>query len=480
MVRWRVAVCFLFLQSAADVSEDEESGYVTWDSAPAPPAANFTGVHPPPTPIKHTGVHKEPPVHPDESDEFSLDVEISMSGKFDEVEEEKYIYAIDVTAKYGQPWRVMHSFNDFHSLAHDLGHRAEYLQIAPFPARTQQHYDYRRFIAERRSSLEAWLQKLVQLPESSGPWKKRLQEFLHPKTRVGTFRKDIWMRWFREGGAEIQRRLGWGEAQSRTDLLVNDYNLDLSQLDVTIAMSGESDEVIDTRHIFAIDVTSASGESRQVMHRFNAFHKLLQKLGDPAKTISGAPFPKVRRSALQAYDDFIVERRKGLATWLQAVLTHRNSKGPWAKALLEFLNSEAPGVYFGEDTKATIYGWRKDYQAALVAAHAKIQDAPNYIKEPVEAKFVHANLGFAKALTLGDEFKESMRQYNEAVSELEAAQRKGSKDAIEAAKTLVDGRNATMREAGERVQHYIDNAEHILGDIQELTLLVDAPSKDDL
>jgi hypothetical protein len=241
-----------------------------------------------------------------------------MSGEWDEIADKTYMFAIDVTpasteARNGASWRVLHRFSDFQSLKSDLGTTAANLKGAPFATGIQGSEDYGYFIIDRRKTLEVWLQHILKHPLSrEGSWRKRLQKFLHPS--AGPERYD-------------------GEKDQLVD------EADLEWIDVGISMSGKSDRVEGRTHIFAIDVTSISGRSWTVMHRFNDFSELRDQLGDLTKTMHDAPFPPKHKSSWQNYDEFLEDRRTALASWLQAVVKHRHSKGLWAKPLKEFLQS---------------------------------------------------------------------------------------------------------------------------------------------
>jgi hypothetical protein len=436
--------------------------------------------------------------------DFSVDVNIAMTGVHDEVQKSWYsstgthIYAIEVTPKDGSaPWKVMHRFNDFHTLISDLGTAADIMEGAPFPSRVAAPgVDAGQMVIDRRSTLEKWLQAVIRHPEYKDAWKPLLQKFLRPGAKPDKYMKDTVMDFF--------GNLMGMEAASDTPAPEGE-EVDVSQLDVGVAMSGDSDEVRGTSHMFVIDITPVSGEARVLQKRFNDFYTLSTELGQLAGTISGAPFPP-RHNLFKDKDEFLKERRAALAVWLQAVLKHPQAKTAWAAKLVRFLGSSGPGIYPGDEAKQTLDEYKKQLNtitspyvesaskyasdAAAGASQygkdtaASIQEAAQpyvdqmseaaaSVKASIAAKIEEAQKYMAAADTANTDFIEAKEKYDEAVS---------TKDKSEAE---VEALKANMVELGERAAEGMVKAKDAMEDIEELSLEAsaspsggDAPKED--
>jgi hypothetical protein len=106
-----------------------------------------------------------------------------------------------------------------------------------------------------------------------------------------------------------------------------------------VSMSGERDRRAEEFHLFGIEVKQG-GKQWTVMHRYNDFKALKEKLGLEADSLPGAPFPSKFWSPFPS-ESKLAERRKGLEKWLQQVLQHPKGMDSWKQPLMDFLHQEA-------------------------------------------------------------------------------------------------------------------------------------------
>jgi hypothetical protein len=125
--------------------------------------------------------------------DVSLDVEISMPDDCDAKNGTIHLFCIEAKLDEGSVYRIMHRYNDFHTLNKRLGELAHNkFDNAPFPGKFEGAWCFwnqdceRDRVNKRRNALQMWLQRVLKDPESKGRWKVPLQEFLHPEAKVGT------------------------------------------------------------------------------------------------------------------------------------------------------------------------------------------------------------------------------------------------------------------------------------------------------
>jgi len=112
-----------------------------------------------------------------------------------------HMFCIEAKPNGGSFYRIMHRYNDFHTLNGKLGELANNLfEDAPFPGKFEGAMSAawclgnsdceQERLNKRRAALQTWLQRVLKDPECNGLWKEPLQEFLHPEAKVGTSLMD--------------------------------------------------------------------------------------------------------------------------------------------------------------------------------------------------------------------------------------------------------------------------------------------------
>jgi hypothetical protein len=164
-------------------------------------------------------------------------------------------------------------------------------------------------------------------------WNKSLREFLHPEAQHEK-------RWGIDELRSFGQAVSWSTC---TEILEQNSSLNgsLKTLDgLEVSMPGDRNESQGGIHLFGVNVKQGCHEWT-VMHRYNDFDALKEKLGPRAESLLEAPFP----GKFGHFSESMLEgRRKGLENWLQQVLEqvlmHPKSAASWRRPLQVFLHRE--------------------------------------------------------------------------------------------------------------------------------------------